>query len=86
MIEKIDEPVTVELISDASSNRVFPSRIFWRQKTYTVKRVGMHHFFPHGKTLIHVFSVTSDTLFFRLTFNTCSLQWKLEEIADNQAN
>ena len=50
--------------------------------TYPIVKVGLHHTFRQGRTLYHVFSVTSKTLLFRLVLNTETLNWRLEEISD----
>jgi hypothetical protein len=42
----------------------------------------LHHTFRSGRTLFHVFSVASKSLFFRLVLNTDTLFWRLEEISD----
>jgi hypothetical protein len=53
-----------------------------RGRIYKIDTVGYHHTVREGKTLFHIFSVTSNTLFMKLIFNTESLSWKLEEISD----
>lgn len=82
MIQKVSEPVSVELISDHIKLKVFPEWIIWNNRSYPVVKVGLHHTYRQGRTLYHVFSVTSETLFFRLVLNTDNLHWKLEEISD----
>lgn len=86
MLEKICQPVSVELIYNSRTKKVYPNRINWQGKTYTVKKVGLHHFVRIGRTLFHIFSVVTDDLFFRLSLNTDNLQWILEEVADDVAN
>lgn len=83
MIEKIQEPVSVELIFNSKSKKTFPYRIVWRERLYYIDKIGLHHFFWQGKTLFHVFSVSSGSLFFRLTLNTESLRWELTEVAND---
>lgn len=84
MIEKIQEPVSVDLVFNSQTKKVYPYRLLWRGKVYQIKKIGLHHFFHQGKTLFHIFSVSSDNLFFRLSLNTENLHWTLEEIADDQ--
>lgn len=83
MIEKIQEPISVELIFNSQTKKIFPYHVNWRGKTYQIDKVGLHHFFRQGRTLFHVFSVSCDNLFFRLKLNTDNLHWVLEEIAEN---
>jgi hypothetical protein len=82
MTEKIDAPVSVRLNFDHDTGKSYPRAIIWNNRLYPVLKVGLHHKFREGRTLYHVFSVISNTLFFRLIFDTDSLGWKLEEISD----
>lgn len=61
----------------------YPRLVTWKDRDYKVTKVGFHHKYWQGKTLYHVFSVVSDSLFFRLKLNTSNLAWTLEQIADN---
>jgi len=42
----------------------------------------MHYQFYEGKKLFHIFSITSEGMFFKLSLNTDNLFWNLEEVAD----
>lgn len=86
MIEKISAPIAVLLYFNPTTRKNTPLRVRWDGKVYAIKKVGMHHTYYEGKTLMHVFSVESETLFFRLVFNTQNLHWRLEEIADELPN
>ena len=81
MAQQILSPVSVRLNFDHESGKSYPKAIVWNNRLYPVIKVGLHHKFRQGRTLYHVFSVVSKTLFFRLTFNTDNLHWKLEEIS-----
>jgi len=80
--QRIAESVSVSLVFDHLVNKVFPRFLIWNNRTYPVSEVGLHHTYRMGRTLYHVFSVTSKTLFFRLVLNTDNLHWKLEEVSD----
>jgi len=86
MIQKISAPVSVQLIYNHRLRTVSPRQIFWDGKIIRIARVGMHHTIREGRTLFHIFSVTSQELFFRLKLNTETLFWTLEEIADGLPN
>lgn len=58
-----------------------PRSVVWRNRDYEIKKVGLHHKYTRGKILYHVFSVATDTTFFRLVLNTNNLLWKLEEVS-----
>jgi hypothetical protein len=82
MLEKISVPVSVSFTFDSNKRKIFPKWIVWNGKLYPIVKIGFHHTFRKGRTLFHVFSVTSKTLFFRLVLNTETLHWRLEEISD----
>ena len=75
MSQKSSEPVLVGM-SDA------PKWVKWRNKLYKVKKIGLHHKYREGRTLYHVFSVVTDSLFLRLRLNTENLTWCLDEFRD----
>jgi len=82
MFEKISVPVSVSLVFNSTTRQVMPKAVVWNGRVYKIVKVGLHHTFMVGRTLFHVFSVASDTLFFRLVFNSETLHWRLEEVAD----
>lgn len=86
MHEIIDVPVSVNLVFDHKTRKVFPRHVLWEGKTYLITKLGLHHTFRTGKTLYHVFSVESPTLSFRLVLDTDTLHWRLEEISDGESN
>ncbi|MFH1971762.1 MAG: hypothetical protein ABIJ05_05285 [Patescibacteria group bacterium] len=82
MIQNIDSEVSVKLIYNSEEKKVYPEEIIWNERTYPIIKLGLHHTFKKGRTLYHVFSVVSKTLFFKLILNTDTLYWRLEQIAD----
>ena len=86
MFHKLDTPVSVSWVFDHQHRRVLIKSLLWERKVYPVIKIGLHHTYRTGKTLYHVFSVESPTLFFRLVFNTENLHWRLEEMADGEPN
>lgn len=86
MIQKISVPVSVAVIFDHKLRMARPVTLLWEGKTYKILKIGLHHSFRVGRTLLHVFSVATSTLFFKLVFNTETLFWTLEEIADGDPN
>jgi len=86
MIQKLNAPVSVTLDYNAEQRQVIPRTIIWGGKHYTISKVGFHHTYWEGRTLIHIFSVDSPALFFRLRLNTDNLHWIVEEISDGEAN
>lgn len=86
MVQKISEPVSVNLNSDHINHTVFPESVLWNNRLYKVDKVGLRHSYREGRILYHVFSVTAKTLFLRLSLNTENLSWKLEEISDGMSD
>lgn len=84
MIQKVSDSVSVTLSFNHKTNKVLPRGVIWKNRLYAVTKLGLHHTYREGRTLYHVFSVATPTLFFRLVLNTESLHWKLEEISDGQ--
>ena len=66
----------VRVISDFS--KIF--FIEWKHRRYKIDKVGFHHVLSEGKTLTHIFSAVSGTLFLKLKFDTKHLDWTLLEI------
>jgi len=83
MSQRISETVSVDFVYNDIKKESYPKAVFWRNRLYKVKKVGLHHKFNRGNTLYHVFSVTNGSLFLRLILNTNNLTWKLEEIQDS---
>ena len=82
MIQKLSVPISVDLSFDSKKRTVFLREVIWDGKTYPIVKIGLHHTYKEGRTLFHVFSVASQTLFFRLVLDTDNLFWTLEEISD----
>lgn len=84
MIQKMSAPISVALVYNHKTREVKPVKVLWENRSYLIKRIGLHHTVRHGRTLFHIFSVESETLFFKLVLNTDSLMWMIEEIADGE--
>lgn len=82
MIQRVSVPVSINYTYDAKKRRAIPRKLLWEGRVYTIKQIGHHHTFRQGRTLFHVFSVDTDTLFFRIVCNTDTLGWTLEEYSD----
>lgn len=76
----METAIGVSLIYDSRSKSTLPRRLLWGNRFYKIEKIGLHHTFEKGKTLYHVFSVTSGSVFFRLVLNTRNLSWQLEKI------
>ena len=86
MRETLREKVSVSLVFDSRTNRVIPTHLRRQGRLHTITQVGFHHTYRTGHTLIHVFSVTDGTMFFRLELNTETLHWCLSEVSDGYSD
>lgn len=82
MQEIIGEKVSIVMIYDRTRASVMPVRMKWQGKYYPISTLGYHHKYKKGTTLIHIFSVSNDSMAFRLALDTDTLYWTLEEVSD----
>ncbi len=82
MIQKVSIPASVKTIFNHTTRVTTPKVILWEGREYLVKTIGLHHTYRDGRNLFHVFSVSCDTLAFRLVLDTESLVWTIEEVSD----
>ncbi|OGG07836.1 hypothetical protein A2872_03275 [Candidatus Gottesmanbacteria bacterium RIFCSPHIGHO2_01_FULL_42_12] len=71
----------MEVSVDSPVQVVFNSRpleLVYRGRSIKITQVGLHHKYYEGRILHHVYSVASETAFYRLNFNTENLIWILE--------
>jgi hypothetical protein len=86
MIEVIREKIEVILIFKLMPQPVTQIyKLKWRGKYYTVLKQAYHYKVWEGRTRLHKFTVSSEALDFRLSYNTENLQWVLEEVSDGFA-
>ena len=78
MLTYVDE--AVEVVTVFKTNKVFPSILKWNGRIYKINKVNMVHKVWEGDILTHIFSVSDNTNFFRLLFNTSDLQWRLDQV------
>lgn len=84
MLQKVSAPVSLVFKYDHHRRQLVPLKVTWEGRDYPVKKIGLHHRYRQGRTLYHVFSVVSPTLFFKLVFDTETLNWRVEEIGDSE--
>lgn len=86
MIEKINQRIDVVTIYKSLGSTVVPYKIKWNGKVYYIKNIGYHHREKIGNVVYHIFSVSSNSLDFRLKHDPTNLSWILEEVSDGFAN
>ncbi len=91
MIERIAEKVSVITVhsldreKSRDGTRVMPYKLRWQGRDYIITKLGFHHTVRLGRKLIHKFSVSTGTIDFRLSYDTETLEWVLEEVSDGLA-
>ena len=78
---RINEPISVIFEYNHRSVQAKPKQIEWAGKTHQITGIGYHYPQLKGNTLYHMFSVVSQSNYFKLAFNTENLQWHLEEVS-----
>ena len=73
---QILEPVDVWVFF--KQNKPQPYLFFWRQRPIKINNINLVHASHEGSSIFYHFSVSSDSNFYRLLFNTTSLKWFLE--------
>lgn len=78
MFETINESVKVLVSFD--KNMVKPLAFYWANKKYEIEKVNLIHEARRGDHKIYFFSVSDSVNFYRLSFDTKTLEWNLEEM------
>ncbi|HNU76163.1 MAG TPA: hypothetical protein PKL88_00400 [bacterium] len=82
MIQDIKAPITVYTAFNHKKNKAFPYFLKWDGIGYKIESINLHHTYKSGFTLLHVFSVSTKTMSFKLVLNTDNLFWTVEQISD----
>jgi hypothetical protein len=86
MTEAINEKVSILMLYNRQSRQVKPEQMRWQGRLVKFSRLAFHHTIREGKKLIHIFSVSNGTMDFRLSLDTETLFWTLEEVSDGLAS
>lgn len=86
MIEQINEQIDCICVYRRSPACVVPYKIKWNGRVYKITKLGYHHKRRDGRYVYHIFSVATDSLFFKLKLDTETLYWYVEEVSDGSAN
>ena len=78
MHEPIHEPI--EVIASFSKNGVAPRIIRWHNRNYLIDQVNLIHTGKEGRTTVYYFSVSDKANYFKISFNTEDLSWRMEEM------
>jgi len=76
-LNTIENPL--ELTVNFTRAGLFPAKLKIGLRTYDIKKVNLMHSIHDGSVKIYFFSVSDDTNFWKLGFNTETLKWWVEE-------
>lgn len=82
MIQDIKAPITTYMVYDHKKNNALPVKVLWENREYKITKIGMHYRYRVGNTLMHVFTVATASISFKLVLDTDNLFWTVEQIAD----
>ena len=82
----VNEPVSLVLVYDGLTKKLFPKRIKCHQTVYEVREVGFDHPVWQGRKPIHIYTVNVGALDMRLSFDGETRQWLLLEVSDGLAD
>jgi len=78
MHEVLNDPISI-LVS-FSQDKVLPLFFKWRNKKYKIEKLNLVHKKRDGKDTIYYFNVSDNANYFKLSFSTKDLAWKIEEL------
>lgn len=78
MHEILNDPIDVRV--DFVGNRVRPHEVRWGKHTYPMRSVNLVHGAREGNRRVFYFSVSDETTFMKLRFDTEMMEWRLVEI------
>jgi len=78
MHEVINEPI--DILVSFGSGKVLPLFFRWRKRKYAVEKMNLVHTKKDGRETIYYFNVSNKTNYFKLSFSTKTLGWKIDEL------
>lgn len=78
MYEIIQDPITV--IVRFGNGKVLPMIFKWKDHVYKIESLHLTHKKRDGEDIIYYFNVSDETNYFKLSFSTKTLGWRIEEL------
>ncbi|MEK7158432.1 MAG: hypothetical protein AAB733_02590 [Patescibacteria group bacterium] len=78
MYETIQQPIDV--LVAFSKDKVQPKVFRWQNQKYHIKDIHLIHSAKRGQSHIYYFSVSYNTQYFKISFDSTMLTWMLEEV------
>ncbi len=86
MSQSLNVPLSVWLVFDHKTGATQIKKIRYESTVYADVKIAHRYRERMGRTLRHIYCVTSDSKYFKLALNTETLQWTVEEILDCNEN
>ncbi len=86
MLEKINERISVVTVYSRKTGHTVPVRLRWQGRDYRIRKLSYHHQARQGRVWVHVFSVSTKAMAFKLRHHPEDLSWILEEVSDGTAD
>lgn len=77
MLEQINEPVEVATVF--KQGKIIPFKFLWQGKEYFIKKINLNYSTWQGRSKLYFFAVSDTVNYFKLQFDSDSLQWTLLE-------
>ena len=78
MLEQINEPISI--LVNFGNNKVMPLFFKWREKRYKIEKLNLVHKKRDGEYTTYYFNVSDKANYFKLSFTTKDLSWRIEEL------
>lgn len=78
-MESIGEPISV-IASFNPSFKIRPMTFLWGKRSLKIKEITYHWKSREGASAIYHFSVTDGRTLYEISFNSCTLLWRLEAL------
>jgi hypothetical protein len=77
MFEQINDPIEVKVLF--RQGKTLPFRFMWKNQEIGIKKVNLVWSSFEGKIKVYYFAVSDEVNYYKLSFNTDSLNWMLME-------
>lgn len=78
MHEVLNDPISI--LVNFGQDKIMPLAFKWRNKKYKIEKLNLVHKKRDGNNTIYYFNVSDNANYFKLSFSTKDLGWKIEEL------
>lgn len=85
MHEIINEKISVITVYDRLKGTVIPRRLKWQGRIYNIDKLNYYKPKRLGRSILHTFHVSNQSMDFLLHFDSYTLHWILVEVTDGNS-